>query len=307
MKDEKKEASKFIRTLMIVLSSFIIWIITYSFLNSTPKGEISSGVVTLIIILVIIILSESFDNFSLGKIFSLSKDNEVKDKSLDGLKSENTELRKEVFNLVTSISQTQSNNNYFGLSDNMIKQIGIEQATKDEIEKKRNEENEDDTQVIPTVRKRLNHRKIEEFTISQFLSTKNLSKYNLVKEAKLVTQFSGIDPISNIQPIYDGYINTGESEIFIEVKTNRGSILMMRERIYMMLNKIYLYNKIKNANAHLNLLIVEIDNDDSEPIRNQRQIDKIKEYFEPSIIKGLLNIIPIKLSKQEQNQIIVTE
>ena len=128
-----------------------------------------------------------------------------------------------------------------------------------------------------------------------------------MQEAKLVTQFSGIDAVSNIQPIYDGYINTGESEIFIEIKASRVSSIMMRERVYLMLNKIFLYNKVKKANAHLNLLLVDIDGEDQDQRRIQRNTDRFKEFFEPSIVNGLLRIVPIELTEEEISQIYIEE
>lgn len=301
MNDEKK--NYFVRALIIGLSGFIVWIVSYSFLALDPKGSISNGIITLIILLVVIVLSESFDNFSVGKMLTMSREIKKKEASINNLNSENTELRRELVNVVTSISQNQSSTNIIGFPDDLAKKMGVEKATDDEITKKRTEENEETTDQSRPVRKRINHQRIEELAFSRFLKKRNLTDYDLIKEAKLVTQFSGIDAVSNIQPIYDGYINTGESEIFIEVKVSRASSIMMRERVYLMLNKIYLYNKVKNANAHLNLLLVDIDGDNSDYRRNQRNSDRLKEFFEPSIVNGLLRIIPIELTEEEIEQV----
>lgn len=299
-----KKSSHFVRMLIVGLAAFIIWIISYSLLAPDSKGAISAGMITLVILLVIIVLSESFDQFSVGKLFSLSREVEKKDKSINTLNTENTNLRKELVNVVTSITQNQSSTNIIGVSpEDIAKAIGVEKATADEITKKRTEENEESSDKIRSVRRRLSHQKIEEIAFTKFLAKRNLSEFDLIREAKLVTQFSGIDAISNSQPIYDGYINTGESEIFIEIKVARGSVLMMIERVYLMLNKIYLYNKIKNANAHLNLILVDVDGEDDDRNRFQRNSDRLKEFFEPSILKGLLRIVPITLLEQEKKEI----
>lgn len=297
-----KKSNYFVRALIVALSGFVVWIVAYSFLSLEPKGTISTGIITLIVLLVVIILSESFDNFSVGKVLTMSREIKAKDSSINKLNSENTELRKELVNVVTSISQNQSSTNIIGFPDDLAKKMGVEKATDEEISKKRTEENEESTDRSRPVRRRVNHQKLEEFAFSHFLQKRNLTDYDLIQEAKLVTQFSGIDAVSNIQPIYDGYINTGESEIFVEVKVARASSIMMRERIYLMLNKIYLYNKVKKANAHLNLLLVDIDGEDSDQLRNQRNTDRLKEFFEPSIVNGLLRIIPIELTSEEIEQ-----
>ena len=299
----ENKTNYFVRALITGLSGFIVWIIAYSFLSLEPKGVISAGIITLIIILVVIILSESFDNFSVGKMLTMSRDIKTKEGSINKLNSENMELRRELVSVVNSISQKQSSTNIIGLPDYLAKQVGVEKATEDEIIKKRTEESEESPEPPRPIRRRVDHRKLEEIAFSKFLQNRNLTEFDLIKEAKLVTQFSGIDAVSNIQPIYDGYINTGDSEIFIEVKISRFSPIMIRERIYLMLNKIYLYNKIKNANAHLNLLLVDIDDEISDPSRSQRNSDRLKEYFEPSIVNGLLRIIPIQISDEEKLQI----
>lgn len=302
-----KKTNNFVRALIVALSGFIVWIVAYSFLSLEPKGTISTGIITLIILLVVIVLSESFDNFSVGKMLTMSREIKAKDTSINKLNSENTELRKELVNVVTSISQNQSSTNIIGFPDDLAKKMGVEKATDEEITKKRTEESEESTERLRPVRRRVNHQKLEELAFSHFLQKRNLTNYDLIQEAKLVTQFSGIDAVSNMQPIYDGYINTGESEIFLEVKVARASSIMMREKVYLMLNKIYLYNKVKNANAHLNLLLVDIEGGESDSMRNQRTTDRLKEFFEPSIVNGLLRIVPIELTEDEIAQVFSEE
>ncbi|GMM70052.1 hypothetical protein MTsDn5_00040 [Alteromonas gracilis] len=303
----ESKSNNFVRALIVGLVGFIVWLITYSFLSLEPKGTISTGIITLVVLLVVIVLSESFENFSVGKLLTMSRVIKVKENSINKLNSENTELRRELVNVVTSISQNQSSTNIIGFPDELAKKMGVEKATDDEISKKRDEESEESTERVRPVRRRINHQKLEEIAFSKFLSKRSLTEYDLIQEAKLVTQFSGIDAVSNIQPIYDGYINTGESEIFIEIKASRVSSIMMRERVYLMLNKIYLYNKVKNANAHLNLLLVDIDGENQDQLRSQRNTDRFKEFFEPSIVNGLLRIVPIELTEEEISQVYIEE
>ncbi|HGY0697320.1 TPA: hypothetical protein ACNUSR_000865 [Vibrio cholerae] len=299
-----KKVNYFVRCLIVGLAAFIVWIISYSLLSPDSKGAISAGMITLVILLVVIVLSETFDQFSVGKIFSLSKEVAKKNGSIVRLKNENTELRKELVNVVTSINQHQTSTNIIGVSPaDIAKAIGVEKATPDEITEKRTEEIEEIPERVRPIRRIIDHRKLEEIVFNNFLKTRNLTNLDLIREAKLVTQFSGIDAISNTQPIYDGYINTGESEIFIEIKIARASTIMIRERVYLMLNKIYLYNKIKNANAHLNLILVDIGGEDDDRNRIQRNFELLKEFFEPSILRGLLRIVPMSLSEVEREKI----
>lgn len=295
----EKKRNNFVRALIVGLCGFIVWLVAYSFLSLEPKGSISTGVITLVVLLVAIVLSENFDNFSVGKVLTMSKDLKVKELSIGQLNTENSELRRELVNVVASISQNQSSTNIIGFPDDFEARMGVEKASDDEISKKRTEEHEDSEEPVKPSRKRINHHKLEELAFSKFLQQRNLTSFDLIQEAKLVSQFSGIDAISNNHPIYDGYINTGDSEIFIEVRASRSSLTMMRERIYLMLNKIYLYNKVKGANAHLNLLLIDIDGENVDELRKQRSSDRLKEFFEPSIVNGLLRIVPIEFTEEE--------
>jgi len=95
-----KKTNYFVRTLIVGLTGFIIWIISYSLLSPDSKGAISAGMITLVILLVVIVLSESFDQFNVGKLFSLSREVTKKEQSITKLSNENTDLRKELVNAV---------------------------------------------------------------------------------------------------------------------------------------------------------------------------------------------------------------
>lgn len=73
--------NNFVRALIIGLSLFITILIIYNYFYSSPKGEINPGIVVLLSFLIILSLSESFNNFSVGTIFSLEKT--VKEKNSD--------------------------------------------------------------------------------------------------------------------------------------------------------------------------------------------------------------------------------
>ncbi|MGN5096099.1 hypothetical protein [Aeromonas sp. 61P] len=76
----ENKVNVFVRVLIVGLIGFIIWLVTYSFIFVEPKGTISTGITTLIVLLIVIALSESFDNFSVGKIFTMSR--EIKERKI---------------------------------------------------------------------------------------------------------------------------------------------------------------------------------------------------------------------------------
>lgn len=303
---ETKRTNYFARVLILVLSFFIAGIIIYNLFFASQKGQINSNIVALIAILVVVVLSESFDNFSVGQFLSLSREKKEKDTELKRVASENIELRSQLIKVVTSVNQNQSTWNLIGASDGLIKSIVVGKASLDEVQEKELQKAERQEDVErPSVRRTsqtYSLNKMEEFAINDFVK-KNLDGYSVLRDAKLIPTFQGIDPISDIQPIFDGYINTGQEEIFIEVLRNNRHAFMRRDRYYLMLTKLYLYRSIKKNNAYLVLIKVNLPEDKDDIFRGS----KVENQFEPAMSNGLLRIVEINVSSKDAKLLIDNE
>lgn len=109
---KEKETNYFVRTLIVLLCIGISFLITYKFFYTCPKGEITGGLITLIIFLLVLVLAESFDNFSVGKLLSIKREIAEKVEENTKLERKNEELLKQIFNISTS--QKQSTTSVFG-------------------------------------------------------------------------------------------------------------------------------------------------------------------------------------------------
>lgn len=89
---ENKNVDWFVRVLIVVLSFLIGAMIFYNFFITAPVGEISNSLIALLILLILLILSEAFDNIALGKILSLNRKIEEKRIEVSDLKSEKQNL-----------------------------------------------------------------------------------------------------------------------------------------------------------------------------------------------------------------------
>jgi len=304
---ETKRINYFARVLILVLSIFIAGLIVYNFFFVSQKGQINSNIVALIAILVVVVLSESFDNFSVGQFLSLSREKKEKDTELKRVASENIELRSQLIKVVTSVNQNQSTLNLFGTPEGFIKSFGVGKASADEVQEKelQKEEKQEDEERASLRRNSPTYslNRIEEFAINDYVK-KNLDGYSVLRDAKLIPTFRGIDPISDIQPIFDGYINTGQEEIFIEVlKNGRHAFFMRRDRYYLMLTKLYLYRTIRKINVYLVLIKVNLPEDKDELSRS----DKVENQFEPAISSGLLRVVEINVSSKNSKLLIDEE
>jgi membrane protein implicated in regulation of membrane protease activity len=311
---ETKKPNWFVRILIILLCIFIGGLIYFNFFWSCPPAQISTGLLVLVAFLTVLVLSEAFDNFSIIKLISLSRTvNETENKNQE-LKKENSDLRNQIISISTSISQKQINST-FVLTDELAKMLSVRQADEPEKQQKQKEteqEAEQETTATttttttvppaqePATRRYINSSRYEEVALPKFLATEGLSQLPIISDAKFTNQFQQIDPVSEFSPIFDGYIKTIDTEIFIEMRIKNRSMIMLRERLYLMLSKINYYRNIKRVNAYLFLVLI-IRPDEEQ---NESTFERIKKEFEPAISNGLLRIREIEITAEENQQIL---
>tara|TARA_Y100001933_G_scaffold173794_1_gene172229 strand:+ start:1016 stop:1933 length:918 start_codon:yes stop_codon:yes gene_type:complete len=296
----------FSRSAVVIVGLLLISMIVFNFFIVHPKGDITNGLIVIILLLITVALSESFDNFSVFNLLSLTRENKQKEKTITDLKTENIELRGSIVKLTTSIVQTQTSTNIIGFPHEELRKAFVLQASEDEIEEKENE-NKSNLEAQPLeVQKKLDYRIVEQSSISKYIDQNNYGEFNLIRDAKLVSQFDGIDPICGNPPIFDGYINTYDSEIFIEVKNPTPAPMILRDRLYFMLNKIYLYNKISSSKTYLVLLVPDIKTEEVDLTNRDpnKFIDKLSDYFAPAIASGLLRLRKIDFDYDESNDFV---
>jgi hypothetical protein len=280
----------FVRALVIVFCGFLGALVVFRYFYVEPRAEISPGLLVILAFILVLILSELFDNFSIGKLVSMNRTVKEKEAQAVELKKENHELRGQLISISTSVSQRQTSTNIFGLPENMVDLLTVKKAPAEEIADKKKEE--EVPNVAPTsivVERSIDRAKAEELAIKRFVVSHNLQAFNLIRDAKLSTQFSGIDPITDITPIFDAYINANDAEVFVEARPSQYATMMFRDRLYVMLTKIHHYKTIKKANVYLALLLVNLPESTSSRSPSI-YIERLQREFEPAITAGLLRI-----------------
>jgi hypothetical protein len=111
---DKKKPNVFVRLLIVLLSIGIIVLIAYNVFWIEPKGELNPGVFTLIAFLIVLVLSESFDNFSVGKLITISREVQKKEKENKELERKNDQLLNQVLTISNTQQQNQSHTNVYG-------------------------------------------------------------------------------------------------------------------------------------------------------------------------------------------------
>lgn len=289
----------FVRSLIIALCLFLGAGIFYRFVYISPAGDLGAGVLVVLALLVILVLSESFNSFSLGSLLSMSKQVADKKAEVSELKTENRELRSQVISIATNVSQRQTSTNILGLPQDLARMFTITPAGEAEVQEKQ-EEDQPPQQEQPVQRpaaRRLDRRKLEQLAVGRFLKANELDQFPIVREAKLTAQIEMVDPVSTSSPIFDAYLTSLDAEIFIEVQiSNRFAVIsFLRDRLYVMLTKLSHYKALKKTNVFMSLVLVSLPGEEARP----SQLSRLFNEFQPAITGGLLRIVEITVTDEE--------
>ncbi|QGZ61083.1 hypothetical protein [Paraburkholderia acidisoli] len=291
--EEQKKPNWFVRILIAAFCILLVSMITYRYIAIEPRGEISSGLITLLCLLLILVLAESFDNFSVGKVISISREVKKKEKEVEKLEKQNNHLLSQLITISNTQSQNQSHTNVYG---DYHATPSVQKASERDVQEKQSADAA--STVTPNVPLRVttNWKKAEELAFTKYLQQRLLNPSNVIVEAKLVSHFHGIDPISSMQPVFDAYIKLSEHETFVEIRPGTFTPPSFRDRLYVMLSKINYYRTVKRVEAHLDLVLMKLP---GEETRTSSGFTRLLESFEPAIASGLLKIHEIEFTADE--------
>lgn len=291
--EEQRKTNWFVRVLISAFSIMLVAMILYRYAAIEPRGDISGGLITLLCLLLVLVLAESFDSFSIGKVIAISRDVKKKEKEVEKLEKQNAHLLSQLISISNTQSQNQNHTNVYG---DYHATPTVQKASVTDVEEKLSSDAVSAAQSNVPPRATTNWRKAEELTLTKYLQQRSLHPSNVIIEAKLVSQFQGIDPISSMQPVFDAYIKETEHETFVEMRPSTFTPLMFRDRLYLMLSKINHYRTAKRVEAHLDLVLMKLP---GEEARTSNSYSRILESFEPAIASGLLKIHEIEFTEAE--------
>ncbi|WP_329833304.1 hypothetical protein [Stenotrophomonas geniculata] len=297
---ESGKPNYFVRTLLALLCVLLAAMVVFRYLKVEPQGEITAGLLALLGLLVVLVLAESFDSFSVGKLIAISREVRKKEAEVDKLEKQNASLLSQLIAVSNSQSQRQSSTTVQG--DYYANAPTVQKASKAEVEEKMSSESRSlsATATETSVPAKMNWSKAEEFALSKLLKQRNIHPSNVITEAKLSFQFQGIDPVSNIQPIFDGYIKESEHETFIDIRPERMIHVVYRDRLYVMLSKIHHYRTAKQVEAHLDVIVLKVPGEEARGLFSSQE--RVFQLFDPAIASGLLKIHEIELTEAEAAQ-----
>lgn len=300
----------FSRIITIILMVFIIFIIIGNFIISENPYIITKEIIICISLLVILCLSENFDNLSIPKLITLSKNIKEVQKENEKLKEYNQNLIGQVINMKNSNNQIMYN---LPSSFNTIGSSNIEDLNT----KKKDEEESVDEQINnnnnrkPTPEEMKLHnerfkymRNLEVFLLKKIITNKD-EDADIQYNVKVINNKPLDDKIMTTDARFDALKIYDNKNIFYEVKTYP-QLLNFTYELYYKLKFVKLYGETNKCESKM-VLILPKYNDELKKILNPSGAksyhlylkNKIVEKFESSIKSGLLEISEIEVSKKE--------
>lgn len=306
MIDNQNKPNIFARVLIGILGTLIISLIVAKFYFFDPKAEISNGIIILLGLLIIVFLSEIFDSFSLGQFLTLKRTIKEKEEKITDLKESNDKL----LNIVitnNSFAQKQSLTNVNGISTeeftrSIISVIKADKETREKEESGKEKIYELAEEEIPKKpRKRFDFQKMRNWGVTKFIDNKDFRKYNFIEDAQILMPQKDLDPINIDNPVFDGYVETENFEVFLSVKLRSSMYMLNRDRLYVMLSKLYYYRLAKKTNVYLNFILVD------RPEDTKGNLDeRIIKDFEPAIRSGLLKLDYYEIDEKDMAKMYVS-
>jgi hypothetical protein len=278
--------------------------------------EITTGLISLIAIALLLTLSESYDNLAFGKVIRLSrlvkdqnKEIERRELQIFKVESERNQLISQLIAVSTNVNQLQNSTNHFNVGLLQPSEVSITRATEQEVKEDQEKVSMDtvmDASKQEPVRaskprRRLNSRLFQSQALEKYATLSGIEISAIHHDVKL-REYTGLDPVSDESPIYKGYINDIDLDVFVEVvRPDRYFFFSVKNRLYAMLTKIFHYSTHNNRITQLVLVVVKTPDDEANV--SAKMLEQLYEVFRPALSRRLLRVVHVEFSDEEMEQL----
>lgn len=305
----------FFYVFLSILSTVMIIMAILSFFLGESHYAISNGIIFIFATIAILLVFDSVESLSVGNVLSLKTKVREKEREVEKLNAENTQLRNQFISVIQTSLNNQSTNN---LILNYSKDYKVEKADKKDSEeeeaiqeeaKQLSTETNKDEKVWNYQNRRAISARLEELLLTRFQEANGIADINLRKEVKITNIGIASDPIIEKDIVYDAYIKRPMDEIFIEVLSNMSSHALFDFRLYFMISRVYYYGQANKAKTKLIMLIPQFSEsyiaNRSEVLRftPSRFVSRLKDMYLPAIQNELFEIVEIKITDEEMKHL----
>lgn len=304
----ENKSNKYNKVVITILMIFIAGIIVANFILASPKFVITVEILICFSLLVILSLVEMFDNLSIPKIISLSKNMKELDKENKNLKETNIKLLEQI----TTIKNFNNQTIYLPSSFSTVGSSNIDDINKNEEPVSSNEQMEsNNSNSISKPRLLAFERYRYKKNLDVFLLKKVLGKddkFDIQYDVKLINHSRAEDNIMKNEARFDALKTDGNSNTFYEVKFSP-RLIDYSYQLHYMLRTIELYQEFSKCSSKLVLILPKMDKELANILFPNMDTfctpkARISYQFEPAIRNNLLEIMEVDISKEELDKYI---
>jgi hypothetical protein len=217
-----------IRFLFKSIILLIFSMIFYLFYIEEPSGVYTYRAITLIIMLVLFIVFEYLEHLSFKSIKHQNSKIDKKNKMIEHQFENNKLLTKLLESYKSKIGLAQKNR--------PIAELNLPTVVLSDP----SDIKEDYFLIHPRLKNEEQFKTLKSFILSKFVLGNNYSDKHLIEYVEIDIPNNTIDPIGNMNPIFDGYIESEAEELFISIGFLRSMSSCFYERLYVQLARLQL-------------------------------------------------------------------
>lgn len=292
--------------LIKILIVFIVGLILADFILSEPKYELTEWIVISLALLVILVLSDMFDNLSIPKVLTLSKNIEETKKENSELKETNLRLMEQMINIKNTNSLSVQINGSTNPDD--INKNKLEEIENADIENKKDVSIESNETIKRSAKAIFNYRRnIKKLLLQKAIGIDNFNEFS---DVKYDVRVLASNPSSNIKSFnhFDACVYSAGKSTFYESKIIP-SIGFLMDDLERKISSLELYNEA-NIKCKLVYVIPILENTIRKELfgsiipKTSDIKNKIIQMYERDIDNNLLEVREISVSKKELDEFI---
>ena len=246
--------------------------------------SVSYSLLLLLLLLFIVLLSDEYQEISVGKIRLLKYEIGVKNEEIKNLKD------------ILYIKNTQKQElvNVNNISFNGEKEIKEDVSNSTEQKETEEKEVEEVMQNMKPDRKRYDREKVEKLAFEKFLKNKELEGYERTKNVQIE-----LKQVTDTPTRFDYKIKKGNKTILVDIRPNNLGILY-REQLYRKLIEIKTLRE-SPLEPDIQLFVVFYSMTDSGQ-RSLTAINIMKKTYDLAIKNELLDVFPCDITEEEEKE-----
>lgn len=259
----------------------------YKFYIEEPVGELNNGVLFLIGFMILLVIAEYLNHYSVGALVHQQIRIDDKNKLIKQHVNENKRLLKKL--LENYPSNTEKPKSIRPLAELQLATV---------IKSNQTNHLDDFFMIHPKIQNDVELAALKSYILSKYFESISKPNITLVENVEIELPDNTIDPIGNLNPIFDGYYENDTEAYFISIAFSNATNDCFYNRFYVALSRLYWYQQCTEKRVLLKTIFIDYINNDEDKKDIHIEANTFS-LFLPSIKSGLLHFEYLTLTEKE--------